>query len=75
MRAPTGGMARLGDHERVAEAVVEPDGDVARELEVLALVVAHGDPLGVVGEDVGGHEHRVVEQPDAHRLLALGTSP
>ena len=31
-----------------------------------------GTRVGVVGEDVGGHQHRVVEQPDAHRLLALG---
>ena len=61
--------ARLGHDEGVAEAVVEPDGQVAGQLEVLALVVADGHPLGVVGEDVGGHEHRVVEQPDAHRLL------
>ena len=44
IRAPTGGIARLGHHERVAEAVVEPDGDVAGELEVLALVVADRDP-------------------------------
>ena len=40
------------------------------ELEVLALVVADRDPLGVVEEDVGRHEHRVGEQPDPHRLLA-----
>ena len=52
--------------------VVEADRDVARELDVLALVVADGHLVGVVEEDVGGHQHRVVEQPDAHRLLALG---
>ncbi len=49
--------------------MVEADRDVARELEVLALVVAHGDAIGVVSEDVGRHQHRVVEQADAHRLL------
>jgi hypothetical protein len=60
----------LRHHERVAVPRVEPDRDVTRELEMLALVVAHGHAIGVVGEDVGGHEDRVVEQPDAHRLLA-----
>ena len=47
-RAATGGMAALGDDEGVAEAVVEPHRQVAGQLEVLALVVADGDPLGVV---------------------------
>ena len=61
---------RLGHHEGGAVPVVEPDRDVARQLEVLALVVAHGHAVGVVGEDVGRHQHRVVEQADAHRLLA-----
>ena len=75
MRAPTGGIAASGTTSVGAEAVVEADRDVARELEVLALVVAHGDPVGVVGEDVGRHQHRVVEQPDAHRLLARGPWP
>ena len=59
------GEGRLRDDERVAEAVVEPDRDVARQLDVLALVVADGDLVGVVEEDVGGHQHRVVEEADA----------
>ena len=66
------GERRLRDDERVAEVVVEPDRDVARELDVLALVVADRDLVGVVEEDVGGHQHRVVEQADAHGLLAVG---
>ena len=45
---PDGRDGGLGDHEGVAEAVVEADRDVAGELEVLALVVAHRDPVGVV---------------------------
>ena len=61
---------RLRDDERVAEPAVEPDRDVARELDVLALVVADRDLGRVVQQDVGDHEHRVVEQPDAHRLDA-----
>ena len=75
IRAPTSRERRLGHDERLAEVVVETDRDVARELDVLALVVADRDFLGVVEEDVGDHQHRVVEQPDAHELLALATSP
>ena len=54
-RAATGGTRALGHDERVAVAVVEPDREVAGQLDVLALVVAHRDLVGVVGEDVGGH--------------------
>ena len=39
---------------------------------MLALVVADGNLVGVVDQDVGGHQDRVVEQPGAHRLLTLG---
>ena len=35
------------------------------ELDVLALVVADRDLGGVVQQDVGDHEHRVVEEADA----------
>ena len=38
---------------------------------MLALVVADRDLVGVVEEDVGGHQHRVVEEADRHRLLTL----
>ncbi len=41
-----------------------------RELEVLALIVADGDQLGVVEEDVGRHQHGVGEHPGLDRLLA-----
>ena len=70
IRAADCGERRLRDDERVAEVVVETDRDVARELDVLALVVADRHFVGVVEEDVGGHEHRVVEQADAHEPLA-----
>ena len=39
------------------------------ELEVLALVVADGDPVGVVEEDVRGLEDRVREKADAGASL------
>ena len=68
-RAADRGDGRLGHDEGLAVAVVEADGQVPGELEVLALVVAHRDPLGVVEQDVGRHEHGIGEQPGPHRLL------
>ena len=72
---PDGGDGRLGDDQGVAVAVVEPVGQLAGQLEVLALVVADGHPLGVVEQDVGGLEDRVGEQADPHRLLCRRSSP
>ena len=54
-RAAASGMNPVGHGERVAEAAVEPDREVAGELEVLALVVAHRHLVGLVDEDVRGH--------------------
>ena len=48
--------------------VIEADGQIAGELEVLALVVAHRNLVGVIEEDVGGLEDGVGEQPGPHRL-------
>ena len=62
----------LGDRERLAEASVEPLRDVPRELEVLALVVPDRDPVGLVQEDVAGHQDGVGEQPGRHELALLG---
>ena len=39
---------------------------------MLSLVVADGDEVGAVDQDVGRHQHRVGEQPDADGLLAGG---
>ena len=61
----------LGHHERLAEALVERLRDVAHELDVLALVLPHRHLVGAVGEHVGGHQHRVEEQPRG-RALARG---
>ncbi len=62
------GDVGLGDHEGLAVAGVEALGDVPGDLEVLALVVAHRDPVGVVHEDVGRHQRRVGEQAAGDEL-------
>jgi hypothetical protein len=53
---------QLRDDEHVAEALVEPLRHVAHQLHVLALVVAHRHLVGAVGQDVGGHQHRIGEE-------------
>ena len=51
---------RFDDREELAAVVVvELLRDIARELQVLALVIADRDPVGPVGEDVGSHQARV----------------
>ena len=50
------------DREGVAVPGVPALGQVTGELQVLALVIAHGDEVGVVEQDVGGHEGRVDEE-------------
>ena len=62
----------LRDHERLPEAGVEPLRDVPRELEVLALVVADRDAVGLVEQDVAGHQHGVREEPRRHELALVG---
>ena len=60
------------DRERRAVTLVEAFRDVARQLEMLALVVADRDDLGLVEEDVAGHQHRIGEEPGRDEVLALG---
>ena len=59
-------------HERLAEARVEALGDVACELEVLPLVVTDRDDVGLVEQDVAGHQHRVREEPGRDELALVG---
>ena len=61
-------MDRTREHEGLAEPTVEPQCDVPRDLHVLTLVVAHGDLLGVVEQDVSRHESRIGEQPGGDEL-------
>ncbi len=71
MRAPTGGNVALGTTNVSPKRCVEPDRHVTGELEVLALVVADRHLVGVVQEDVGHHQDRVVEQAGRDGLLAF----
>lgn len=66
------GLVQLGDDERLAVLAVEPERDVAGQLDVLVLVPADGHALGAVQQDVGGHQARVGEQRGpGHRAPAL----
>ena len=69
---PDLGDAQLRHHQRLAEALVEAAGDLAHQLDVLALVVADRHLGGAVGEHVGGHQHRVEEERRRDQLLLLG---
>ena len=76
IRAPDLGDAVLGHDQGLAEALVEAAGDLAHQLDVLALVVADRDLVGAVGEHVGGLQHRVEEERRRDELALLApTSP
>ena len=71
------GSGLRGDHsrddERLAEAGVEAFGDVAGDLDVLALILADGNVVGVVEQDVGCLESGIGEQSGRDEVgLALG---
>ena len=53
------------------ESRVPPAGDLARQLEVLDLVLADGHGVGPVQQDVGRLQHRIVQQARGNALLAL----
>ena len=59
--------AGLRDDEGVAVDVVELNGDVPGDFEVLLLVFAHRHHLSVIEQNVGGHEHRVSKEAMVHR--------
>ena len=52
----------FGEVEDFAEGVVEAFGHVARHFDVLDLVFADGNDIGIVDEDIGGHEDWVSKQ-------------
>ena len=49
--------------KHVPELSVEPLCDFPRQLQVLLLILAHWNQVRFVEEDVGGLQHRVVEEP------------
>jgi hypothetical protein len=52
----------LRNDERRAVAGVEAQREVTGELEMLALVLPHWHLIGLIQQDVGGHQHRISEQ-------------
>ena len=66
------GIDALGQLERLAEAAVEAHGDVAGQLEMLPLVVADRDDVGLVEQDVARHQHRIGEERGRDELALLG---
>ena len=59
--------------------MVEAAGQIAADLDVLHLVLADRHDVGVVGQNVGGHQHRIGEQPGVGRqplglLLLVGVA-
>src|SRR5262249_49205751 len=56
--------------DRLSKVVVEFLRDVARELQVLLLVLPDGHMRGAINQDVGGHQRRIGVKTD-RRILAF----
>ena len=65
------GDAKLGHDQHLPEALVEAPRNLAHQLDVLALVLADRDLVGLVGEHVGGLQHRIEEEPGRDQLALL----
>ena len=70
--APSFGRHDLRHDERLAVAGVEAFGDVTRELDVLALVLADRHRIDVVEQDVRGLQDGIGEEADGDEVLLLG---
>ena len=57
--------------DRIGKVIVEFLRDVARQLEVLLLVVADRHVGGAIHQDVGRHQHRIIIESDRCRLAIL----
>ena len=60
-----------GKKIRRIKVMIELGRDVASQLQMLLLVIAHGNVARLIDQDVGGLEHRVGVEPDAGPLLIL----
>jgi hypothetical protein len=63
--------AAVRELERLPVAAVEALGDVACELQVLLLVVSDRDQIGLVEQDVSGHQYRVGEEASGDEVVLL----
>ena len=63
---------RGGHHESFAVHGIEALRDVARQLQVLRLIVAHRHDSGLVQQNVGCHQHRILQQSVADGFLRGG---
>ena len=62
------GNDRVRDYKRLSEQPIEAVGDVASQLDVLALIVPYRHFVGAVQYDVPGHENGIVEQSGGYAL-------
>ena len=71
-RAHLANLVLRDDEDLLAVVRVEALRQVAREFDVLSLVVAHRDVMGLVQQDVAGHQDGVTQQAcgDAIQVLA-----
>src|ERR687886_809098 len=69
-RVPAGSLFAILRSGPVSD-MIRALGDVARQLDVLLLVIADRYEVGVVEEDVGSHQRLVGEEPGAGALAAL----
>lgn len=61
---------RFRNDKSLAKRVVEANRQIAGQLDMLLLVLAHGHELRTVKQDIRRHQRRVGEQPNAN-ILAL----
>ena len=57
--------------DRIAEIIVELLGDVARQFEMLLLVLADRHMGGAIEQNVGRHQHRIIVEADRGVLAIL----
>ena len=71
IRAPKGGNVAFGIVSVGPKRPLNRSA-MSSQFHVLALIVADRDLFGVVEQNVGRHQHRIVVQADGYGLLTLG---